>query len=199
MDCPCVIKTAFTGTASSNIEGQTLHASFGFAFDNKHYSLFNGSNNSNWRRPDNFNEKSIQISEQTSSSFPSLQLVQTTPPPQRSVPPPTARLTASRLSAATPPNQTPNNHQFAKTPALNPYRIEKGTTFFPKTPKLLSPVQSSTVSSSELVSSIPSSSSNSATFNPDVQPSLECPASQWKPQEDNFEDELKNLFKSKYI
>ena len=39
VDCPCVIKTAFTGTASSNIEGQTLHASFGFAFDNKHYSL----------------------------------------------------------------------------------------------------------------------------------------------------------------
>ena len=36
---PCVIKTAFTGTASSNIEGQTLHASFGFAFDNNHYSL----------------------------------------------------------------------------------------------------------------------------------------------------------------
>ena len=39
VDCPSVIKTAFTGSASSNIEGQTLHASFGFAFDNKHYSL----------------------------------------------------------------------------------------------------------------------------------------------------------------
>ena len=39
IECPCVIKTAFTGTAASNIEGQTLHASFGFAFDNKHYSL----------------------------------------------------------------------------------------------------------------------------------------------------------------
>ena len=39
VDCPCVIKTAFTGTASSNIEGQTLHASFGFPFDNKFYSL----------------------------------------------------------------------------------------------------------------------------------------------------------------
>ena len=34
-----VIKTAFTGTASLNIEGQTLHSSFGFSFDNKHYSL----------------------------------------------------------------------------------------------------------------------------------------------------------------
>ena len=34
---PCVIKTAFTGTAASNIEGQTLHGSFGFSFDNKHY------------------------------------------------------------------------------------------------------------------------------------------------------------------
>ena len=39
IECPCVIKTAFTGTAASNIEGQTLHASFGFSFDNKHYSL----------------------------------------------------------------------------------------------------------------------------------------------------------------
>ena len=37
--CPCVIKTAFTGTAASNIGGQTLHGSFGFSFDNKHYSL----------------------------------------------------------------------------------------------------------------------------------------------------------------
>ena len=39
IDCPCVTKTAFTGTAASNIEGQTLHASFGFPFDNKYYSL----------------------------------------------------------------------------------------------------------------------------------------------------------------
>ena len=37
--CPYIIKTAFTGTAASNIEGQTLHTSFGFNFDNKHYSL----------------------------------------------------------------------------------------------------------------------------------------------------------------
>ena len=39
IDCPCVIKAAFTGTAASNVEGQTLHGSFGFSFDNKHYSL----------------------------------------------------------------------------------------------------------------------------------------------------------------
>ena len=39
LEYPCVIKTAFTGTAASNIEGQTLHASFGFSFDNNHYSL----------------------------------------------------------------------------------------------------------------------------------------------------------------
>ena len=32
------MKLAFTGTAASNIEGQTLHGAFGFAF-NKHYSL----------------------------------------------------------------------------------------------------------------------------------------------------------------
>ena len=37
--CPYIIKTAFTGTAASNIDGQTLHTSFGFNFDNKHYSL----------------------------------------------------------------------------------------------------------------------------------------------------------------
>ena len=36
---PYIIKTAFTGTAASNIDGQTLHTSFGFNFDNKHYSL----------------------------------------------------------------------------------------------------------------------------------------------------------------
>ena len=39
MECPCVLKVAFTGTAASNIEGQTLHSAFGFSFDNKHYSL----------------------------------------------------------------------------------------------------------------------------------------------------------------
>ena len=38
-DCPCVMKTAFTGTAASNIDGQTLHASFGFPFDKKYCSL----------------------------------------------------------------------------------------------------------------------------------------------------------------
>ena len=37
--CPYIIKTAFTGTAASNIQGQTLHTAFGFNFDNKHYSL----------------------------------------------------------------------------------------------------------------------------------------------------------------
>ena len=36
---PYIIKTAFTGTAASNIDGQTLHTSFGFNFDNKYYSL----------------------------------------------------------------------------------------------------------------------------------------------------------------
>ena len=38
IECPCVLKTAFTECAASNIEGQTLHGSFGFSFDNKHYS-----------------------------------------------------------------------------------------------------------------------------------------------------------------
>ena len=35
----CVIKTAFTGCAASNIRGQTLHAAFGFSFGDKHFSL----------------------------------------------------------------------------------------------------------------------------------------------------------------
>ena len=39
MICPCVLKLAFTGTAASNIDGNTLHSAFGFSFDNKHYSL----------------------------------------------------------------------------------------------------------------------------------------------------------------
>ena len=34
-----MIKAAFTGTAATNIGGQTLHGAFGFAYDNKHYSL----------------------------------------------------------------------------------------------------------------------------------------------------------------
>ena len=38
-ECPYIVKTAFTGTAASNIDGRTLHTSFGFTFDNKHYSL----------------------------------------------------------------------------------------------------------------------------------------------------------------
>ena len=36
---PCVIKTSFTGTAASNIDGQTLHTSFSFSFGNQHLSL----------------------------------------------------------------------------------------------------------------------------------------------------------------
>ena len=36
---PCVVKTAFCGTAAANIEGQTLHSAFGFSFNNNYYSL----------------------------------------------------------------------------------------------------------------------------------------------------------------
>ena len=39
INCPYVIKTAFTGAAASLIEGMTLHSAFGFDFGNKHYSL----------------------------------------------------------------------------------------------------------------------------------------------------------------
>ena len=38
-DCPYVIVTAPTGTAASNIRGQTLHSALSFNFGNKHYSL----------------------------------------------------------------------------------------------------------------------------------------------------------------
>ena len=36
---PYVVVAAPTGTAASNIRGQTLHSAFGFNFGNKHYSL----------------------------------------------------------------------------------------------------------------------------------------------------------------
>ena len=36
---PYVLKTAFTGTAASLIEGATLHSAFNFSYENKHYSL----------------------------------------------------------------------------------------------------------------------------------------------------------------
>ena len=36
---PYIVKTAFTGCAASNIKGHTLHGTFGFSFDNNHYSL----------------------------------------------------------------------------------------------------------------------------------------------------------------
>ena len=39
LDEPCVVKTAFCGTAASNIDGQTLHSTFGFSFSNAFYSL----------------------------------------------------------------------------------------------------------------------------------------------------------------
>ena len=39
LDCPYIIKASFTGTAAANIQGQTLHSSFGFSFDNSHNSM----------------------------------------------------------------------------------------------------------------------------------------------------------------
>ena len=39
VECPCVLIASFCGTAASNVDGQTLHSSFGFSFDNKHNSL----------------------------------------------------------------------------------------------------------------------------------------------------------------
>ena len=39
VDSPCVVITAFCGTAAANVDGQTLHSSFGFNFSNDHNSL----------------------------------------------------------------------------------------------------------------------------------------------------------------
>ena len=38
-DCPYVIVAAPTGTAASNVRGQTMHSAFGFNFGNEHFSL----------------------------------------------------------------------------------------------------------------------------------------------------------------
>ena len=38
-DQPYILKTAFTGTAAANIEGQTLTSTFGFVHGNKHFPL----------------------------------------------------------------------------------------------------------------------------------------------------------------
>ena len=35
IDCPSVVITSFCGTAASNVDGQTLHSSFGFSFGNQ--------------------------------------------------------------------------------------------------------------------------------------------------------------------
>ena len=38
-ECPYILVTAPTGTAAANIQGQTLHSTFGFSFGNEHFSL----------------------------------------------------------------------------------------------------------------------------------------------------------------
>ena len=39
LDAPYILKTAFTGTAASLVQGMTLHSAFGFDFGNRHFSL----------------------------------------------------------------------------------------------------------------------------------------------------------------
>merc|ERR1711911_347224 len=58
---PCVVKTAFCGTAAANIEGQTLHSAFGFSFNNNYYSL--SDKNRDERRVANKNVVMIIIDE----------------------------------------------------------------------------------------------------------------------------------------
>ena len=38
-DCPYVLLTSFTGAASANINGQTLHSTFGFKFGTTYLSM----------------------------------------------------------------------------------------------------------------------------------------------------------------
>ena len=47
---------------------------------------FNGSSNANWRSPQNFSENSF--SNKPSAHFPNITFFQSTPPPQKQMPPP---------------------------------------------------------------------------------------------------------------
>ena len=83
--------------------------------DNKHYfhqdkekfrfhtmRTFNGSSNSNWRTPQNYEENSFANND---SSFPDIKFFRTTPPPQTSTPPPIPSATRPPVSQALPSAQ----------------------------------------------------------------------------------------------
>ena len=96
-----------------------------------------GSNNPNWRCPENYQEKSTD----PSPLFPDLHFFQTTPPPQRHPPPPPPRSPVTQ-ARPTPPPELPNqtlqkSFETTSTPILNPYRSYKRILTFPKTPNLL--------------------------------------------------------------
>ena len=99
----------------------------------------NGSNNLNWRSPNNYHEKSNF----SSPSFPNIQFFRTTPPPTPPTPrscssPPKSSPGPSPSTAVKVPNQTYQETNSTSTP-INPYRCKKRIVFFPKTPNLLTP------------------------------------------------------------
>ena len=104
-----------------------------FRFHNKR--TLNGSNNLNWRAPENFHETSSI----RNPSFPNLHFFKTTPPPQRlPSPPPPPRSLDSPSAASFKPTKFYPEIQLTSTPAMsNPYRIEKRCFSFPKTPNLM--------------------------------------------------------------
>ena len=96
----------------------------------------NGSNNLNWRCPQNYEERSL-----LSPLFPNLHFFQTTPPPQRLSPSPPPRcLPPSRPTAPPPPPaRLPNPTR--STPTLNPYRLQKPKFIFPIPNTVFTPSQ----------------------------------------------------------
>ena len=109
--------------------------------DNKHYfqqdkekfrfhtmRTFNGSRNSNWRSPQNYEENSFVNND---STFPDINFFRTTPPPQRPTPPPTP-------SAARPPVSQPSAQKSPFAPAEPtsvPTAVSSGRTKSPSSPE----------------------------------------------------------------
>ena len=121
-----------------------------FRFNTK--KTINGSSTPNWRSPRHqFIEHSSSSVDQ-SKGFPDFHFFQTTPPPQIScLPPPT---TATPQSMSTPSKLC--SLQIASsvsTTTLNPYRFLKRQITFPRTPNLLTPLDSQVFSFESLSNS----------------------------------------------
>ena len=123
---------------------------------------FGGSNNSNWRSPQKFDENTVA----NRSSFPDMNFFRTTPPPQRSTPPPAVSsppvVDSLQQTSFKSSNQTHMEAlQLASTP-LNPYRSTKRQIVFPRTPNLLKPTSSQNPTSEYAMSTLPITASTTA-------------------------------------